>query len=117
MSTQSAIVARRDGLSLGWQVAIVIAMGIASTTLSASAVYFGLRSAVQEERSRNDQQDVEISRRAEKSDVDALRKADDELIKRIERERADWKEFALEVRTELREIRSYLKVIAERGKP
>lgn len=113
MSNESAIVARKHGLSLGWQVCIVIVMGIVSSTATATAIYFGLKSSIDAEVRRNDEQDRELSRKADKSDVAVLQATDAEIKARIERERSDVKEALTEIKQQLREVNASLRQIAE----
>lgn len=111
--TDSSILANKHGLSLGWQVCIVVVMGLVSTTGTATAIYFGLKASIDAEIRRNDEQDRELSRKADKADIAVLQATDAEIKARIERERSDVKEALAEIKQQLREVNVSLKQLAD----
>lgn len=116
MDSKMNISAGKHGISLGFQLLIIAAVWLFTTGATTAGLYFGLKY-------RLDWQDREIERKAEKSEIAALQLADSQITARIERERSDWKEFASEIKGQLRDINSSLKQIVEdrsheiRGKP
>jgi hypothetical protein len=113
MNRDSEIVAGRHGLSLGWQVAIVVVMGLVSTTGTATAIYFGLRGAIDAEVRRNDEQDRELQRKADKAEVAVLQAVDATILNRMDRERSDVKETLSEIKQQLRELNAAIQKLSE----